>query len=304
MRKNGAIVPVEINGALIDFDGRAAYQFFVVELTERAQLEQQLRQAEKLSAVGRMISGVAHELNNPLSVVKGYLELVLSHHDLSPRTRADLEKAAHESNRAAKLVMSFLSFAREQPSHRESVNLNEIATRLVELRQFDLTVAKTEVTLELDPKLPAISADPDQVHQLVVNLMSNSLQAMVGVKRSGRMKIITRAVDGVVQMIMEDNGPGVPPELVNRIFEPFFTTKEVGAGTGLGLSIAHSIMTEHKGRIFYQAGSLGGAAFVLEFPAAPAAPARQSTEGSTTLILQSRRTVARRAIGKNSGAGR
>src|SRR5580704_18341394 len=105
---------------MIDFDGRAAYQFFILELTERAQLEQQLRQAEKLSAIGQMISGVAHELNNPLAVVKGYLELVLSHHELAPNTRADLEKAAHESNRAAKLVMNFLSFAREQPTHREA----------------------------------------------------------------------------------------------------------------------------------------------------------------------------------------
>ncbi len=286
MRKNGAIVPVEINGALIDFDGRAAYQFFVVELTERARLEQQLRQAEKLSAIGRMISGVAHELNNPLSVVKGYLELVLSHHDLNAQTRADLEKAAHESNRAAKLVMNFLSFAREQPSHRELVNLNELAARLVELRQFDLSVAKTEVVIQADPQLPPISADPDQIHQLVVNLMSNSLQAMTNSSRPGRLKIITRSSGDSVQVVVEDNGPGVPPALVNRIFEPFFTTKEVGAGTGLGLSIAHSIMTEHKGRIFYQTSSLGGAGFVLEFPAAPATAGKRLSEGFTTIVAK------------------
>ena len=288
MRKNGGLVPVEINGAMIDFDGKAAYQFFILELTERAQLEQQLRQAEKLSAIGRMVSGVAHELNNPLSVVKGYLELVLSHHDLSPQTRADLEKAAQESNRAAKLVMNFLSLAREQPNHRESVDLNDIANRLVELRKFDLRVAKTELTLDLDPHLPAVSADPDQIHQLIVNLMNNSMQAMVDFPRQGRMKIVTRASGRDVQMSVEDNGPGVPPHLVNKIFEPFFTTKEVGAGTGLGLSIAHTIMTEHKGRIFYQNSSLGGAAFVLEFPALPSATSARDGESngnSTTAML-------------------
>ena len=167
IRKNGTRTPVEINGALIDFDGRPAYQFFLLELTERAQLEQQLRQAEKLSAIGQMISGIAHELNNPLSVVKGYLELVLSHHDLSPGTRADLEKAAHESNRAARLVMNFLSFAREQPTRREPVSLNSLARRLVEMRQFDISIAKTTVSLDLRAELPAVSADPDQIYQLL-----------------------------------------------------------------------------------------------------------------------------------------
>ena len=169
IRKDGIRTPVEINGAQIDFDGRRACQFSLLEVTERARLEQQLRQAEKLSAIGQMISGVAHELNNPLAVIKGYLELVLTHHELAPKTRADLEKAAQESNRAAKLVMSFLSFAREQPSHRESVNLNELIERLVELRRFDILVAKTETILEFDPKLPAVYADPDQVQQLIVN---------------------------------------------------------------------------------------------------------------------------------------
>ena len=286
IRKDGVRTPVEINGTQIDFDGRRAYQFSLLELTERARLEQQLRQAEKLSAIGQMISGVAHELNNPLAVVKGYLELVLSHHELSPRTRSDLEKAAHESNRAAKLVMNFLSFAREQPAHRESIGLNELVQRLVELRRFDLQVAKTETILELDPNLPPIYADPDQVQQLIVNLMNNSLQAMVDSPGIGRLKIQTRRIEDRVQVLVEDNGPGVPAHLLNKIFEPFFTTKEVGAGTGLGLSIAHSIMTEHKGRIFYQTSSLGGAGFVLEFPAAPLIAAPGPSNGNTTFLAR------------------
>jgi PAS domain S-box-containing protein len=288
MRKNGALTPVEVNGAMIDFDGRAAYQFFILELTERAQLEQQLRHAEKLSAIGRMVSGVAHELNNPLSVIKGYLELVLSHHDLPAQTRADLEKAAHESNRAAKLVMNFLSLAREQPFLRKSVNLNELARRIVELRRFDLAVAKTEISLALEPQLPAVSADPDQVHQLIVNLMNNAIQAMAELERPGHLKLVTRATGDLVQLLVEDDGPGVPPHLVNKIFEPFFTTKDVGTGTGLGLSIAHTIMTEHKGRILYQTSSLGGAGFVLEFPAAriPSAEAKPKSGSGTSFLTK------------------
>ena len=285
-RKNGTLTPVEINGVEIEFDGKPAYQFFVVELTERAKLEQRLRQAEKLSAIGRMISGVAHELNNPLSVVKGYLELVLSHHDLSPRTRADLEKAAEESNRAAKLVKSFLSFAREQPSHRELVQLNDLVKRMVELRHYDLNVAKTDVQLELEPEMPTVSADPDQIYQLLVNLVNNALQAIMDLPQSGKLKIKTVNSGDRLQLIVEDNGPGVPPQFLEKIFEPFFTTKEVGAGTGLGLSIAHTIMNEHKGRIFYQKSSLGGAGFVLEFPLALSKAGPSGSDGTTMITAK------------------
>ncbi len=285
-RKDGGLVPLEASGNEVEFDGRPAFQFFMAEVTERARLEQQLRQAEKLSALGQMISGVAHELNNPLAVVKGYLELILAHHDLPPQTRADLEKVAHESNRAAKLVMNFLSFAREQPAHRELVNLNDLVRRLVELRKFDLMVAKTELTLELEPALPRVSADPDQAQQLVVNLINNALQAMVDLSQPGRLKITTRSANDRVQLLVEDNGPGVPAHLVQKIFEPFFTTKEVGTGTGLGLSIAHSIMTEHKGRIYHQPSTLGGAGFVLEFPAADA-PERETARETVSPVAKS-----------------
>jgi PAS domain S-box-containing protein len=286
VRKNGGMVPLEVNGSQVDFDGAPAYQFFLVELTERSRLEQQLRQSEKLSALGQMISGVAHELNNPLAVVKGYLELILAHHDLAAHTRADLQKVAHESNRAAKLVTNFLSFAREQPARREMVNLNELIGQLVELRKFDLNVAKTELILDLSPQLPLVSADPDQIQQLLVNLMNNAVQAMAGSARAAKLKIQTGCSDEKVHLVVEDNGPGVPADLENKIFEPFFTTKEVGVGTGLGLSIAHSIMSEHEGKVFYRTSSLGGAGFVLEFPATKAQLAGHLTSGDTSIIAR------------------
>jgi PAS domain S-box-containing protein len=296
-RKNGRIVSLEVKVSRINLDGTPAYQFFLVELTERARLEQQLRQAEKLSALGQMISGVAHELNNPLAVVKGYLELVLAYHELNPQTRTDLEKVAHESNRAAKLVTNFLSFAREQPAHRELVVFNDLIIRVVDFWKLDATVAKTEMLLELDPQLSAVSADPDQIQQLLVNLMNNAIQAMAGTPRPARLKIQTRQVGEKVQIVVEDNGPGVPEHLVTKIFEPFFTTKEVGSGTGLGLSIAHSIMTEHQGRIFYQESSFGGGAgFVLEFPTAKSKPAERSVSSDSTMF-----TAANELLGSCKG---
>ena len=216
-----------------------------------------------------MISGVAHELNNPLAVIKGYLELILARHELSNLTRADLEKVARESNRAANLVSNFLSFAREQPTHRQSTDLNEIVQRVVELRKFDVRIAGADLALDIEANLPSTQADADQIQQVLVNLINNALHAILEADRAGRLKISTRAQGAEIRVLVEDNGPGVPEHVLPRIFEPFFTTKEVGAGTGLGLSIAHSIMTEHNGRIFYRRSPTeGGACFVLEFPIA------------------------------------
>jgi len=266
-RHDGRAILTEVAAAQIHFEGRAAYQFSFREITERVRLEQQLRQAEKLSALGRLISGVAHELNNPLAVIQGYVELVLSRHKLGDTTRADLEKVAHECNRAAKLVSNFLSFAREQPVQRQQVNLNELIQRVCELQQFHIRVAGVELSLVLQDPLPSTQGDPYQLEQVLVNLVNNALQAMVEAPLSGRrLRIISRQCSAGVQVRVEDNGPGVPEPLLLRIFEPFFTTKETGAGTGLGLSIAHSIMSEHHGRIAYEVSPLGGAAFVLELP--------------------------------------
>ncbi|MBU6399559.1 MAG: response regulator [Verrucomicrobia bacterium] len=290
VRKNGSVVPTEASGSPVEFDGQPAYQFFFREVTERSRLEQQLRQAEKLSALGQMISGVAHELNNPLAVIKGYLELILAHHDLPAKTRADLEKVAQESSRAGKLVRNFLSFAREQPAHRELINFNEYIQRVIDLRKFDFMAAKVEPATELDPDLPKTVADPDQIQQVLIILVSNALQAMAEAHRPGRLKITTQRRDQNLRILVEDDGPGVPKHIQNKIFEPFFTTKEVGKGTGLGLSLAHSILTEHQGRITYQESTLGGAAFVLELPIVNPQP-QETAFVTDTIILEAKKPV-------------
>ena len=304
VRRGGGLTPVEADGAPIHFDGRRAYQFFLRELTERARLEQQLRQAEKLSALGQMISGVAHELNNPLAVIKGYLELILRRDELSKSTRADLEKVAHEGNRAAKLVSNFLSFAREQPVHREAVDANELVGRIAELRRFDLQNARVELRLRLAPRIPATQADPDQMQQVLTNLVNNSVHALADIPGPAWIEISTEARDGFILMRVTDNGPGVPPEALPYIFEPFFTTKEVGKGTGLGLSIVHSIMADHNGRVAYETAPGGGACFVLEWPivgalsaanrAGAPAPSGEKTGmiAASILVLDDERSIA------------
>ena len=280
--RDGKSSAVTVRLSSIDLDGKPAFQFVLTELTERCHLEQQIRQNEKLSALGQMISGIAHELNNPLAVIKGYLDLMIGRTDLPAGLRNDLEKVARESNRAAKLVRNFLSFAREHPPQRGATDLNSLVESFVELRRYDFLVAQSSIALDLDPARPRVIADADQVQQVLVNLINNALHAIVTTSRPGAILIRTRATATGVSLHVGDNGPGVPADLRGKIFEPFFTTKEVGAGTGLGLSIAHSIMSEHGGRIFYTPSEMGGAGFTLEFPVSteavvPVAPAEPDT---------------------------
>jgi len=281
LRKNGGATLSQVESSRMDYQGQAAFQFLFREITDRVRLEQQLRQAEKLSSLGQMISGVAHELNNPLSVIKGYLDLIVAHHEITPQTRADLEIVVQECDRAAKLARHFLSLARHQSPRREMVDVNTLIQRVAGLRRSDIAAAGIELYMDLAAGLPSTLADPDQVQQLIINLLSNAIQAMAAAPAPRTLRIATRLKTPAAMLIsVEDSGPGVPPELQSRIFEPFFTTKPEGAGTGLGLSIAHGIMAEHHGRIRCDRSTLGGAAFHLEFPvvsAEAAAPVRETT---------------------------
>jgi two-component system NtrC family sensor kinase len=305
LKKNGGATLSQVESSRIDFRGQPAFQFLFREVTDRSRLEQQLRQAEKLSSLGQMISGVAHELNNPLSVIKGYLDLILAHHPIPPDTRDDLAKVVQECNRAAKLVRHFLSYAQDRPPRRERVDVNALIQGVTDMRRSDITSAGVELLLNLDPALPATAADPDQVQQTVINLLNNALQAMAACPAPRTLRITTRSrAPDALLISFEDSGPGVPVELQARIFEPFFTTKPAGAGTGLGLSIAHGIMAEHHGRISCDSSSLGGAAFHLEFPivSATASPperetatapsARPASSSARVLVLDDEKSIA------------
>lgn len=266
-RKDGSLVNVEVAGSAIDFAGATAYQFYLREVTELSHLEQQLRRAEKLSALGQMISGVVHELNNPLSVSGALLELMLLDKDLPKTTRDRLKTAAAEHQRATRMMRNFLNLAREGGPDKERVNLNEVVRNVVELRRSEFIKADVELALELDPELPSIMASLDQVQQVFIILINNALQAMEGSPKARTLRIVTRQEPGRIVAMIEDSGPGVPAHLRSKIFEPFFTTKPAGVGTGLGLSVAHTYLIEHHGRIFCEESPLGGAMFGVELPA-------------------------------------
>ncbi len=243
---------------------------------ELEEAQSQLVQAEKMSALGLLVSGVAHELNNPLAGVVGYSQLLLKY-DAGEKVSRGLEKINREAERCKKIVQNLQTFARKHKPQKDYVGINGILEGTLELRSYQLKVDNIKVTTELEPDLPRTMADFHQLQQVFLNIIINAHQAMAGQGRPGCLALRSRRRGGEIVVEIEDTGPGIPAEHLGRIFDPFFTTKEVGQGTGLGLSICYGIIEEHKGRIAVRNSPSGGAVFTVELPVAgpgtPEAPA-------------------------------
>jgi two-component system, NtrC family, sensor kinase len=229
--------------------------------------QEQLIQSEKLSAVGQFVAGVAHELNNPLTAVVGFSELLQSM-PVDEKIRGHLDRIAKSAHRCHKIVHSLLSFARQHTPERKLVNLSVVIEEVLEIMAYDLRTSNVTVVREFAPELPQVMADAHQLQQVLVNILGNARQAMESFQREGRVVIRTREEDNRVLIEFQDNGPGIKPEHLARIFDPFFTTKPVGKGTGLGLSLCYGIIQEHGGRIFARSEPGEGAVFVIELPVA------------------------------------
>jgi len=255
---------------------------------QRAQtrlVQERLLQSEKMSSVGQLVSGVAHELNNPLTGIMGFAQLLLLR-ELDETARKQVETIYAEAERASKIVSNLLTFARRRKAQKEPANLNTLIERVLELRNYDLRVRNIDVQLELDPALPETMVDANQIQQVILNVVINAEQAMKEDDGAGTLRIATKAAGRTVTIAFEDTGPGMSAETVRRVFDPFFTTKDAGEGTGLGLTICYGIIEEHGGRIWAESEPGRGTRFVIELPVvAGAAPtprvaddARASTE--------------------------
>jgi PAS domain S-box-containing protein len=265
-RKDNNMLLTEGAASVMTTPKGTTVQVFLREVTERRRLEQQLRQAEKLSALGQLISGVAHELNNPLAVISGYAQLLSMRPAADEKIRNDLLKIQRESERASKIVQNFLTFARKHPMEKLNVNLNQLVDVSLELLDYDLRASGVRLVKDLRVPLPPVFGDPNQLEQVLLNLINNAVQAMEGSRREKVLKIRTEATETFVRLAVLDHGHGIPQAILEKIFDPFFTTKEAGAGTGLGLSISYSIVKEHSGNIYAANHGEGGAVFTLEFP--------------------------------------
>ncbi len=242
---------------------QADLQRLVQERTRALEEAQaQLLQAEKLSAVGELVAGVAHELNNPLTSVLGYAQLLESDPALSEDLRGYAEVVVREADRARHIVQSLLTFARPQPVEREVLDLNAVVQRTLDASQWDAD--RIEVTVRLCPEPLWVRGNGVQLQQVFTNIVQNALQAM----REGPGQLLVTASKRADRAVVEfaDTGPGIPPEHLGRVFDPFFTTKKVGEGTGLGLSISYGIVRDHGGTIRVQNRPEGGACFAVELP--------------------------------------
>lgn len=257
--RDAAGQPVGILGVMRDISERKIAE------EERREFEQKAQLASRLASVGELAAGVAHEINNPLTGVIGYAELLMQE-DVPERIKKDLEVIHSGAKRVADVVKGLLKFARQAKPERTLVNINEIIEVTLRLRAYELETSNIKVTTKLDPDLPLTIADPGQLQQVFLNLLINSETEMRSAHGKGKLVVKTEAIDSKIRISFKDDGPGITKANLERIFEPFFTTREVGKGTGLGLSICHGIVTDHGGRISVESRLGAGATFIVELP--------------------------------------
>src|SRR5437867_5752601 len=244
----------------------------VEDVTDQQAMESQLIQSEKLAAVGQLVSGVAHELNNPLTSIAGLAEFLLEQQELGPKDRDHLQVIHEQAERAGRIVRNLLTFARKGPGERARVNLNDVVQRTLLLLSYDLKLKDIRTEKNLGSGMPDVVGDRHALQQVVLNLVTNAAHALAG-NEAGRPCTIRISTwfDERVRLRVADTGPGIPEEVLPHLFTPFFTTKEPGQGTGLGLSITYSIVEAHGGQITVERPSEGGAAFLVDLPPAPLA---------------------------------
>src|SRR5687767_1536365 len=311
-RVDGSAVWVEVT-ARAEPAGQAGVihvEALIRDVSERKKLDdqsrdlyQQLLQAEKMAALGQTISGVAHELNNPLATILSWAER-LAEKAADPVTRRGVDVILGEADRAARIVRNLLTFARKRQSTRTMIDINQVVLETLALRSYEQRLTNIEVVTALASGLPQVFADAHQIQQVLLNLVINAEQAMVGANGRGSLVVRTwhDAERDAVVLEVTDDGPGISEEMRGKIFDPFFTTKEVGKGTGLGLTVAYAIVQEHGGRI--RVGEEPqGASFVVELPVseitagrrtpqAQGAPSMEAVQGASVLLVEDERALA------------
>jgi signal transduction histidine kinase/BarA-like signal transduction histidine kinase len=303
-RVDGTAVWIEVTARAGPLADSLRVEAVMRDVTERKKLEDQARevfhqlsQAEKLAALGQTMSGVAHELNNPLATVLACAER-LAGRQLDDQTSRDLDAIHNAAERAARIVRNLQTFARKRHTTRTMVDINHVMRDTLALRAYEQQVANVVIVEALASALPQVFADPHQIQQVLLNLVINAEHAMLGAHGRGLMMLRSwhEPERDAVLLEVSDDGPGIPEDVQAKIFDPFFTTKAVGKGTGLGLTVAYAIAHEHGGRISVSSVPGGGASFVLELPSggthvrAPesssAPPAAEVPVGTRALVVE------------------
>lgn len=263
------------------------------DITRQRQLQSKLLLAEKMASVGTLASGIAHELNNPLTSIMGYAQLLLRR-DSAPEDHGEAKLIFEEAERARRIVKNLLSFARPARQERVRADINEIVRRAIALRAYELKLQNTTVRQELDLSVPATMADPHQLQQVILNLLVNAEHAVSERGVAGVIELRTQRISPqCISIEVSDNGPGIPAEAAPHIFDAFFTTKAPGIGTGLGLAIVQSIAEQHEGEVRFENLAGGGVKFIVELPLVPAPVAKALPPNDETIVRESRRKAAK-----------
>lgn len=246
--------------------GNEQVLIMIIDVTEDRERREKLYLADRLASVGKMAAGIAHELNNPLTSVIGFSQLLADNKDLPDNIKDDLKAIYSEARRAANVVSNMLTFARKHDAQKTPIRVNEVLEDVLKLRAYEHKVSNIKVNTSFDSDLGVVMADYFQLQQVFLNIILNAEFAILDAHNGGVLTIAIRQVNANVAITFADNGPGIPEKSLNRIFDPFFTTKDIGKGTGLGLSICYGIIENHNGKIY--AGNLDGkgAIFTVELP--------------------------------------
>ena len=274
LRADGEEFPAEAAISQVEAGGRKLYTVILRDISLRKQLEEQLRQTERLAELGTLASGMAHEIGTPMNVILGRAEF-LQRKTKDPDTAKGLQTIIDQVERITRIMNQLLTFARRRPIERRPTSLNKVVEDTLEMIRERLKRHRIELKADLAPALPLVHADPDQIGQVILNLAINALHAIgnEGALRVGTVAITVLQSSGglpadMIELSVTDSGHGIAPEDLDKIFNPFFTTKEVGKGTGLGLTVVHGIVQEHGGQIKVESETQKGTTFRILLPIA------------------------------------
>jgi signal transduction histidine kinase/CheY-like chemotaxis protein len=292
----------EVNAVIDNVDPQRGSRllFLAEDMSSEALLQRKLLQADRLAQLGALVSGVAHELNNPLAAIAAFAEILRA--DVPEGDAREATEIIHlEAIRAGRVIQTLLDFARQRPHQRVAVDLKDVIERVLALQRNALKRALVQTTVSIDDHVPAVLGDPQELQQVVLNAVENALQAIEGTGRPGKIVLSARRVDSFVSLTIEDSGPGVPPHLLERVFDAFFTTKGE-EGAGLGLSISMGLVRGMGGRLFMQNVQGGGARLVIDLPADPVVPSHTAAgspaparRGLSVFVVEDEASV-RRAV--------
>ncbi|MDX2226506.1 MAG: ATP-binding protein [Verrucomicrobiae bacterium] len=265
-KSNGITMTAAGKASLINLQGINYILIAIKAESEERKHEKDLRQMEKLAALGQTVAGVAHEINNPLMVIKMRLELLKRQKELPANVQSTVKEVDAQVDRISRIVKDFLSFARKDTSQRVPTVVTDVITKAIEHRREEITLSNIEIIEDFEANPPQVACIPSMLEQVFLNIINNAVYALQAQQQPGRLTIKTRNDGANVQVMIVDSGPGIPEEHLAHIFEPFFTTKEVGKGTGLGLSICYSIVMDFGGQMSVWNEPGAGAAFMIELP--------------------------------------